>query len=262
MKTDSIWIDQDHQHFLLFKEFGSLSAVARKTGKDLGSLSRSLSRLEKIHGELFVRIQSGLRATSQGEDLYRALTKARESFVQAAIDKVSNIRIGFSPPVGFGFFCEFFFPHLSELNLRPDFTMAPSLELFEKLKNRQLDFIISPRTPEFPGIISSPMFTTKLALCSRSGKLARKLIRSDQLFDLEKRLKGLTIDDTLIVNDYFISAKLLAYSDEYMGILPECILSNFPELVIHDHPFFEEKVYAITWKGSPGVELLKRAKRK
>lgn len=262
MKDSNIWMDPDYQIFMLAMELGSLSAVARKTGKDLGNLSRTLGRLEKIHGPLFVRHQTGLKATTAGNDLSRALVSATSAFSRSLKSlEASEIRIGFSPPLGFGFFGKHFFPLLDELELTPQFQLASSIELFELLKKRELDFILAPRSPQFPGIISSPLFSTKLALCSKNGKTSSKLIRSEQLFDLEKRLLGLNIDQTVIMNDYFVAASLLSSSDDHMGILPECILSHFPELKVHNHSFLDEKVYAITWKGSPGVKLLKRVKQ-
>ncbi len=262
METPLNWLSSEYQIFILVAQTGSISAAARKLGKDPGNLSRSLAKLEKIQGKtLFVRHQGGLRITEAGSDLLRALESGTEAFSHALSRRpVRTIKIGFSPPVGFGFFGEFFFPHLSGLGLTPDFTFAPSLDLFELLKKRELDLILSPRSPQFPGIISSPLFKTRLALCSKTGKAGRILVRSDQLFDLASRLKNLHFDETLIINDYFVAAKMLAFSDEHMGILPECILSNFPELKILNHKFDEEKISVITWKGSPGVELLRKVK--
>lgn len=243
-------------------QLGSLSAASRKLGKDLGNLSKTLAKLERLHGEaLFIRHQSGLKLTATGIELYRALLQSNDAFTSALVSPTrTNIRIGFSPPVGFGFFGETFLPLLTPLNLNPQFLMASSLELYELLKRREIDFILTPRSPKFPDIISSPFFTTRLVLVSKSGKSAPKLIRSQQLFDLEKRLSGLNFEETLILDDYFVSAKLLEASDEHMAILPECILSNFPELKKIPHRFDDEKIFAITWKGSPGVDLLRKAK--
>ena len=89
--------------------------------------------------------------------------------------------------------------------------MAPSLELFEALKRREIDFVLSPRSPKFPGIISRPLFKTRLTLCSRTGRSAPNLIRSNQLFDLEKRLVGLTVESTVVIDDYFVAANLLGH---------------------------------------------------
>lgn len=262
MAKPSHWLSSEYQIFMSVAQTGSISGTARKLGKDPGNLSRTLTKLEKLQGHpLFVRHQNGLRLTEKGSDLLRALETGTEAFTTALSEKpVRLIRIGFSPPVGFGFFGEYFFPHLKELGLSSKFTFAPSLELYELLKRRELDLILSPRSPQFPGIISSPLFTTRLSLCSRTGKPATTLVRSDQLFDLAKRLSNLQFDDTLIINDYFVAAKMLAFSDDYMGILPECILSNFPELKVLNHKFDEEKISVITWKGSPGVELLRKVK--
>lgn len=256
------WLSPEYQIFILVAQTGSISAAARKLGKDPGNLSRTLAKLEKLQGRpLFVRHQGGLRITEAGSDLFRALESGTEAFSHALSKKpVRTIRIGFSPPVGFGYFGEYFFPHLTSLGLTPEFTFASSLELFELLKKRELDLILSPRSPQFPGIISSALFTTRLALCSKNGRPARILVRSDQLFDLAKRLRNMQFDETLIINDYFVAAKMIAYSDEHMGIIPECILSNFPELKRINHKFDDEKISVITWKGSPGVELLRKVK--
>lgn len=246
---------------MLAAQLGSISAVSRKLGKDLGNLSKVLTKLEELHGEaLFVRHQTGLELTIAGTHLLGALEKGREAFQAGLISKDQSVlRIGFSPSIGFGYFGHFI-PFLGELRLSPLFTLAPSLELFELLKKRELDFILAPRSPKFPGIISQTMFSTRLVLCSKYGKMAPKLIRSEDLFDLEERLRGIDFEETVILNDYFVAAKLLTSSEEYMGILPECILSNFPELMILNHRFADEKISVITWKGSPGVKLLKKAK--
>lgn len=263
MKDYLPWLNPDYQNFMLTVELGSISAAARKLGRDLGNLSRSLTKLENLHGgPLLVRHQTGVRPTAKGSELFRALVSASTAFDDSVRTKEKAIiRIGFAPAIGFGFFGESFFSLLSELKLTPNFKLASSLELFELLKSRELDFILSPRSPKFPGIISAPIFTTRLALCSKQGKETRKLIRSSQMFDLAKRLEGLEIDETIIMDDFFVAAKFLSESDEFMGILPECILSNFPEVKVIK-PFFDEKVSAITWNGSPGVQLLRRARQK
>lgn len=262
MKNTFNWLSPDHQIFIYAAQLGSISAVARKIGKDVGNLSRAITRLENLQGEpLFIRRQSGLKLTSAGEMLYQSLIKASEAFHQTIHPQKNIIRIGFSPSVGFGFMGHFF-PLLSRLNFAPQFTFAPSIELYELLKKREIDFVLSPRSPKFPGVVSSPMFATKLCLCSRHGRITSKLIRSEMLFELAERLKNINFEETLIINDDFILAKLLAASDDYMGIVPECILSNFPELKIINHQFKDEKVFAITWKGSNGIELLKAGKQR
>lgn len=262
MKNTYNWLSPDYQVFIYAAQLGSISAVARKIGKDVGNLSRAITRLESLQGDpLFIRRQSGLKLTAAGELLYHSLIKASEAFNQSSLPTKKIIRIGFSPSVGFGFMGHFF-PLLTENNLTPQFTFAPSIELYELLKKREIDFVLSPRSPKFPGVISAPLFSTKLCLCSKNGKVASKLIRSEMLFELAERLKNLKFEETLIINDDFILAKMLASSEDYMGIVPECILSNFPELKIINHQFKDEKVFAITWKGSNGVNLLKAGKNK
>lgn len=256
------WLSHEFRQFLIIAEAGSLSAASRRSGHDVGNLSRTLNKLEKSIGtSLFVRHQTGLTLTVRGRELEAALRNGAKAFQSSFRAEVSeSIRVGFSPAVGFGFFGQHFLPVLSQLKLIPEFTLAPSIELYKLLKDRKIDFILSPRLPKFPDIVSAALFETKLALCSRHGKFTRKLIHSQQVFDLEKRLKGITFDETIVMDDSFIAAKLLSQSDDYMGIIPECILENFPGLQILDHKFEDEKVHAITWRGSVGMGVLKEVR--
>lgn len=256
------WLSPEFRQFLIIAEAGSLSGAARKSGHDVGNLSRTLNKLESsIGASLFVRHQTGLTLTARGRELVAALQNGAKAFQGSFRSEVSEtIRVGFSPAVGFGFFGQHFLPSLSKLKLIPEFTLAPSIELYKLLKDRQIDFILSPRLPKFPDIVSAALFETRLALCSRHGNFTRKLIHSQHFFELEKRLKGIPFDETVIVDDTFVAAKLLTESDDYMGIIPECILENFPSLKILDHKFEDEKVHAITWRGSVGMNVLKEVR--
>jgi hypothetical protein len=261
MKNPFFWLSPDHQIFMYAAQLGSISAVSRKIGRDPGNLSRAITRLEDLHGTpLFIRHQGGMKLTLKGNELYLSLLRASDAFTDSSRPAgVRVIRIGFSSSVGFGFMGPFF-ALLARLNLHPEFTLRPSLQLYELLKAREIDFILSPRSPKFPGVISSAFFTTRLTLCSRHGRPARTIIHSDMVFELAERLKNISFEQTVIIDDDLVSAKLLEHSDDHMGIIPECILPNFPKLKIIDH-FKEEKIFAITWKGSVGVELLREGKK-
>lgn len=256
------WLSTEFRYFLLIAEAGSLSGAARRSGLDVGNLSRSLVKLEKSIGtSLFIRHQTGLTLTNRGRELQLALQSTTKTFQSSFRSEISeSIHVGFSPAVGFGFFGRHFLPTLSRLHLVPQFTLAPSIELYKLLKDRQIDLILSPRLPRFPDTVSAALFQTKLALCSRHGNLTRKLIHSQQVFDLEKRLKGIQFDETIVMDDSFVAAKFLSESDEFMGIIPECILEHFPDLKVLDHKFDDEKVYAITWRGSAGMNVLKEVR--
>jgi DNA-binding transcriptional LysR family regulator len=262
MKKHLTYLSPEIEVFRVITETLSISAAARKLGKDAGNLSRMLTKLENLQGApLFVRHQGGLQITEAGVKLSRAIEASVSEFQRSLSDVPRRVvKVGFAPAVGFGFFGNYF-PELSRLGLHAEFTFAPSLDLFELLKLRELDFILSPRSPKFPGIVSRVISSTRLCLVSRSGKPGKILVRSAHMFDTARRLEHLSYDDTVIVNDFFVAAKLLSYSEDHMGIIPECILENFPELKVLPHRFDEETVYAISWKGSTGMELLRSLKR-
>ncbi len=251
------------QLFLLLSKHQSLSAVARLTGQDVGNLSRKLARLESENkGALFIRHKEGLVLTAAGEKLRKALLQGQESYEESFQENKQRIlRIGLSPAVGVGFLNQELIFALQKLSFHPVFTLKSSLELFELLKKRELDFILSPKATKFPGIVEKVIAEDEVILCSLSGKAAKTLLAHEHMFDLEKRLKKVDYDERWMVNDYFLLGHMMSQNSHFMGLLPQKVMELYPKLKRIDGFKNEGKIMAMTWQGSPGMELLKTLRK-
>lgn len=251
-------------YFLLVYEQKSINAAARKVGLDPGNISRILSRLEKSFGSaLFIRHRSGLQPTPKADKFYRALTKAKQQFidqVSSGWEEKKKVSIGFSPTVGFTYFAKYFLKAAVEQGLNPEFQLAGSLALIEAIKDRRLDLILVASAPKFPGTISQALSSENLVLVSRSGNYEKILLVSSETIGLERIVKSITYGTRWVLNDYFVLSKFLVENSELMGILPESLLDTFPKLKVIEVFQKEGKITAVTWPSSPGVGLLRRAK--
>lgn len=248
----------DLENFVLIASLGGIGQAARKSGQDAGNLSRFLARLERSIGEsLFSRHKGGLELTAAGKTLLNAVEQSKAAFERALeTTRSRRIRIGMAPAVGFSYFTQGYFAALRNLELVPQFTLRPSVDLFELLKKRELDLVIAPRSLTFPGLIAKSVTTEQLVLCSRSGQQDTLLVHP-QLFELERILKGLPFKEQIFIDDYLLLGKFLTEDKFSMGILPKELLAFFPKLEVLKTFKQFGKITILTWPGSVGVEFLK-----
>lgn len=258
-----IFFNTEIENFLLISEYGSLSAVSRRTGQDVGSLSRSLMKLENELGHsLFIRLNTGLTLNQEGVKLQAAIKAGKQSFqTELSNFSTNKIRIGFSGPVGFSYFQEEHLKLLHELKLSPEFQIFPTMILFEMLKARELDLIFSPKKVTFPECINSPVASDKIVLVSTTGKLTNTILYNNQMIEVENALKKIKFDQLWEIKDYFVLGKFLVSDKHLMGLLPFSLLEFFPSLKVIKEFSHVGKIQAITWKGSVGAEYLKALKK-
>lgn len=249
-------------HFLVVYEQRSINGAARKSGLDAGNISRAVSKLERaLDADLFVRHKTGLSPTHLCDRFYAAVVDAQKSFSRKIADAGSSprrIRIGFQSAIGYSHFSEEIIAAMIELNLEPEFTIAPSIQLLEMIKKREMDFVLSHDSVAFPGLISRPLGSEGLVLCSRTAKPQRVLLIHPDMLGLERIVQTLAYEKRWNLRDYFLIGKLLERSESLMGILPETLLSTISGVkVIKSFPKVG-RITALSWPGSVGIELLKR----
>lgn len=251
-------------YFRLVHEQRSINAAARKIGQDPANLSRMIARLEKhVGGRLFDRHPSGLHPTAIGDELYAALSGALGEFSRRLSPeggKERGVRIGFPPAIGYSHFSTLAVPQLLRLGLKPSFTIAPTGELIEELKERKLDFVLAVNPLRFPGLISAPLRSEGIVLCSRTGEPQRTLVMNPDLLAAERIVQTVRHDSRWLARDYFIVARFTEENAALMGILPESLLKTFNKLKIIRRFPQEGKLTALSWPGSAGVELLRAMK--
>lgn len=256
--------NSDVENFLLMAQYKSLSAVSRRTGQDIGGLSRSLGKLEKDLGKiLFIRMNTGLKLTQEGAKFLEAFKAGKHSF-QKELANLDNaqLRIGFSNTIGFSYFKEEYFKVLRNLNLSPEFQIHSTVRLFDMLKSRELDLIFAPKEVKFPESVNVSLASDKIVLVSSTGKVTKTLLWNSQMIEIEKALKKIKCEVLWDIQDYFVMAKFLSVDSQLMGLLPYSLLETFKSLKTVDEFSHVGKVQAISWKGSTGVMFLKALRKK
>jgi DNA-binding transcriptional LysR family regulator len=265
MKTlDGVFSSEISCFKVVFEQKG-INGAARKIGQDPAHLSRLITRLEKRLGEkLFTRHSSGMSATRAGARLHSAITSALgalEARLVPDAGRETSIRIGFSPAVGYSHFSARVLPSLLALKAQPELHLAPTVELIELLKSRQLDFALIPSPLRFPGLVAQGLGTESVVVCSRTGAAARTLLLNPDLIGLEKIVPRLSYERRWVVRDYFVMAKFLEDNPGLMGILPEGLLGNFGRLRVVSRFPGVGKITALSYPGSIGLELLRELRR-
>lgn len=248
-------------YFMLVFDQGSITGAARQLGQDPGNISRMIAKLERCLGaNLFVRHKTGLQATGAGRDLYNSISKARGEFFktfQKAANSARSIRIGFSPTIGHTHFSSKMTEGLTELRLEPDFLIASSQDLIERMKLRQLDFALVHSNIRFPGLVSKKIAHESLVLCSSSGEIQATLLLHPDMLGLEKVVHSVPYNQRWLIKDYFVLAKMLTLNQQCMGVLPESLLKNYPLLKYVSVYKDFGKITALSWPSSIGVEFMR-----
>src|SRR6185437_7490309 len=156
-------LSREIAYFLIVYKQRSINGASRQVGLDAGHISRSIGKLEKaVGGQLFVRHKTGLHPTELGERFYHAVSDAQNAFsskISKSTQDVRRVRIGFHSTVAYSHFSKSMIQALLEQNLQPDFTLAPSVELIDMIKRRELDFVLSHNSVKFPGLVSRTIAT-------------------------------------------------------------------------------------------------------
>ncbi len=252
----------DITYFLVVFEQKSINGAARKLNLDAGNISRAIARLEKNLGvKLFTRHKNGLRSTEFGDNFNAAVHEAQDSFSnRLASNKNTNrhIRIGFSPAIGYSHFCHRFIQPLIDLAMTPEFIIAPSSQLVEMIKHREVDFVLSHNTVKFPGVIARSIASEGVVLCSRTGTEQKILILHPDMLGLERIIQSFNYETRWLLRDYFVISKILESNEGVMGLIPETLAKGRSTLKILRTFSKEGRITALSWPGSVGVELIKQ----
>ncbi len=255
-------LSAEMSYFKIAYEQKGIQAAARRIGQDAAHVSRMVNRLENnLQTKLFVRHKSGMRATSEGERLYVAISSAQTEFnrkISNNIEITTPVRIGFSPTVGFSYFSQQIIEDLFELQLQPEFKIASSIELIEAIKVRSLDFAIVPQSIKFPGLISRKIATEDLVLCSQSQDPTGTLLLHPDMLGLEKLVREISYQQRWMITDYFVITQFLSQHKKLMGVLPESLITTGKNLKVIQRFTGIGQIHALTWPGSPCIELIKK----
>jgi DNA-binding transcriptional LysR family regulator len=247
-------------YFIEAFERKSINKAARALGRDPGNISRSIAKLEdQIGHKLFNRHRDGLRANPVAESLYAGLKNAQKEINQSLDlnqETLKVIRIGFSATVAHSHFNQKWQEAISKNNFKPEFKIAPTVQLTEMLKSRELDLILIPQPMKWPGLIVKRISTEAIVLASLSGDTTQVLITNPDLLGRHRLTEGLDFSAQWLISDYFVSAKFLTQNENLMGMLPEGLLSNYPQLKIIKRYTDVGRITAVTWPGSVGTQLL------
>lgn len=251
--------------FRLVYEQKSIHGAARRGRRDPSQLSRTVARLESsLRVKLFIRHKTGLHPTSAADQFYRAIIRAERSFdhsVSGAEGESRQVRIGFSSSVGYSHFGSEFLLGLEEERLNPVFRLAPSIELIESIKKRELDLILVPAAVKFPGLIAKKVGRDGLVLCSSSGVEQKTLLVNSTTIGLTSALEQIRYDSRWTIDDYFVLSRMLAEKPNTMGVLPESLCSAQTGLKMIRRFRGQVPILALSWPGSPALTLLKHIRR-
>jgi len=196
--SDTEWL----RSFLAIYRTGSVTDAAYHRGVSQPAVSQHLAALENSIGvRLFIRKPGGVEPTSQGRDLYAAVTEpldALEAVLRRIHGKQSHpleppIRIGTSPE----YFAAELLPKLSKEQIAVVATFGEDGELFTLLDRGQLDLVVSSSTPPRRGLRSVSIGTKRFVLV-----VAEQLAPEPGLASLE------------ILADWIIEKPWVAYSLE------------------------------------------------
>ena len=248
-------------HFLVVYDQRSINGAARKSGLDAGNISRVITRLEKVLGAtLFIRHKTGLNPTDLCERFHAAVIAAQSTFSKKISTSVSDprrVRIGFHSTVAYSHFSAQIIQKMIDHALEPEFTIAPSIQLVEMIKKRELDFVLSHNPVKFPGLVTRTLTTEGIALCSKTGTEKKILLLHPDMLGLERIIQSLAYEKRWLLRDYFVIGKILERNESLMGLLPETLIETYPALKILRCFPKEGRITALSWPGSVGLELLK-----
>ena len=252
-------------YFRVAFENKSINAAARRLNQSAANISRMIQRLESnMSAQLFIRHKTGLKATEDGEKLFRAITSAQSEFLTSFSHNEQSylkVKIGFSSMIAFSYFNKNLVRGIEKENLNPEFVIEPTPVLIDKLKTRELDFIIISSSIKFPGVITKAITTENLVLCSVNGLVQPTLILHPDMVFTENVVHSIAYQNRWMIKDYFVVAKMLSENESLMGVLPQSLVeSNFRSLKVIQTFEKAGKITAASWPGSAGINLLKYAK--
>jgi DNA-binding transcriptional LysR family regulator len=170
--------------FLAVAEEGGVTRAARRLGRTPSAVSQSVSLLEASLGcRLFDRVGKQLVLTRGGQ-LLSARVAGYGALLERTLSELSGDAVEVNGLVRLGLFLGF--PRLKSRDLLVAFAerfpaasvrvmYAPQRELEARLRNNQLDFVLSfrPRADEAPVLAATRLFAQELVLVSAAGFFAR-----------------------------------------------------------------------------------------
>ena len=254
-------VSQEVFYFRMVYEQKSINGAARKNNQDPGNISRWISKLERsLKAQLFSRHKTGLHPTPLSDRLYQAILRAQFELNRGISGETQDerpVRLGFARAVAHNHFSSRLVGLIQKLALKPEFYFGPSSDLVERIKGRELDFIIIPYRLKFPGLVTKNIGEENLVLCSSNGIMQKSLLYNPELIAAERLLQSISCERQWALTDYFVTAKLLVENPHFMGVLPEGLLKTYQELKSIERYPIEGKMTAVSWPGSVGMEMIR-----
>lgn len=250
-------LQKEISYFLAVAEVLSLSKAAENLGVQQSGLSKAVQRLESDFGhKLFQRKNNGLVLTRTGEHFLKAVKATKGAWEQAFRGIIENsenpsglLKIGFYPSFG-----QKYFPAIVNSfaalypNMEIEVHTMSSTQVTRKVNDQELDIGIVISSIKFSEIVQRKIDTDFIAAFQKdASKAPLKVLFNPDMHLSAPILRKYSDTKKIFIKDYELIAKTCRRSN-CLGLLPQSVAENFPELQQVGGVYLKADVSVITHK--------------